>query len=155
MTLGDLFLNTLPPRFQRLRHVIQGKITKTPWLRTIFKVLLFIPKMLLTLILHGLLWSLGAAKGSPLPETDPDAEIDAQDKNESVRQFRAILTSPKDMFSEEVEHIHHSFPLIQWQLQQQSTAVHRYQNKPEMGILPKDDPELHKYFTKKYIDNFR
>ncbi len=114
-------------------------------------VVTYVPSRLLTVFCNLVILGMGGGSGSPLPD----------DEAESVERFQVfskLVKNPLDIFKESTSMISHALPLIQWQLQQRSTAVHLYGTKPEMGILPPEPNEAiekrRAYFEIKYLSNF-
>src|SRR5262249_32781558 len=113
----------------------------------------FVPSKLLTIFCNLMVLTMGGASGSPLPEETKTTDA------ERMRPFPSLIKSPTDLLKEDASMISHALPLIQWQLQQRTTALHLYGTKPEMGILPpqKPTPETVKkraYLETKYLSNF-
>lgn len=172
--IKKLFSNVLPgitpQRIKRIGEAFKKKIHPISNCRAaqfakkvcsmLTNILLFIPRLIATFIVNILILCLGGNKGSPVPDEIhfPD-DLEAK---EEMQEFSRVLTRARDLFSDEKGQIYHSFPLVQWQLKQQSTFVHAYSGKPSMSItLPAAGTELfekskkrQEYFHKKFVTNF-
>ncbi|CCB87520.1 putative uncharacterized protein [Parachlamydia acanthamoebae UV-7] len=119
------------------------------------KVIWFLPNAASKLLILGL----GGAKGTSKKTGEGNASLD---NSEEMANFPHLFPSATEVFKDNSIHLYHSLPLVQWQLQQQSTVVHSYQGKPAMGVVPsRDDEELmagekrKAVFMKRYVENFR
>jgi hypothetical protein len=124
-------------------------------------VISYVPSKLATLFSNVLVCALGGTTGSPLPK-DKTEGGELLEKSGELKHFSALVRNPLDFFKEETSSMSHALPLVQWQLQQRSTAVHLYGKQPAMGILPPQTTEetahqieaQRQYLVKKYLTNF-
>jgi len=117
------------------------------------RVVWFIPNSMSKLLLVGLGGNRGTAKKQK-------KGTETLENKEEMANFKHLFPSAKEVFKDNSIELNYSLPLIQWQLQQQSTAVHPYDGKPRMGIVPPsgeaavEGKKRHKVFTKRFLTNF-
>jgi hypothetical protein len=117
------------------------------------RVVWFVPNSISKLLLLGLGGSRGTAKKQA-------QGIETLENSEEMANFKHLFPSAKEVFKDNSIELYYSLPLIQWQLQQQSTAVHPYEGKPKMGIVPPqgeaavEGEKRKKIFTKRFVTNF-
>ncbi len=158
--LSQLRIATKPLR-DRISKIYNEKMPR--FIQNIFwfiaEVILFIPKIIRNVSFNCLFLALGAKKGTPVQELQPEEE-----PNEGLprfQRFKSMMDSIFDIFREKTHHLCHSTPVVQWMLQQQSTYVHLYHNQqPAMGIVPDSDPEIairseerKKYYQNVYLES--
>ncbi|MBS0636422.1 MAG: hypothetical protein JSS12_02830, partial [Verrucomicrobia bacterium] len=127
--------NELPPNLQKAHDIIK-------------RIFEFAPATIATFIGNLVVLALGGTKGTPLPAGESDGSC-------TLKRKEAILNNPLDFFSSKPSTISSSLHLIQWQLQQPTTAIHSYRG-PAMGILPPQDPDpqLQHFLEEKYLHNY-
>lgn len=112
------------------------------------EVLLYLPCQLNILMRNLLILSFGALVASPEREKGDKGDKDEIEQFEDS-EFDDFNKLWNGLFDSKASDIQHSSIFINWQLQQQSTDVHRYSGKPSMNLLPPSGEEAQSYSHQK------
>ncbi|MBS0654175.1 MAG: hypothetical protein JSR46_00210 [Verrucomicrobia bacterium] len=122
----------------------------------VHEAITYVPNKIETIFCNVLVLALGGAEGTMPKNRTEGAEV--LEHNGMLKRFSSIIRHPLDLFSDETSSSYQSLPLIQWQLQQGTTAIHLYDKQPAMGILPpqvtQETENKKKSLVKKFLTNF-
>ncbi|MBS0654174.1 MAG: hypothetical protein JSR46_00205 [Verrucomicrobia bacterium] len=144
----------IPPELKIVARLVQAVFLVGLSLE---EAIAYLPSKLATLFSNVLVYTLGGAAGSPIAETKTEG-AELLENSGGLESFSKLIRNPLDLFNEDTSTLSHALPLIQWQLQQGSTAIHMYGKQPAMGILPppvtEESEAKKKYLVQKYLTNF-
>jgi hypothetical protein len=98
-------------------------------------IIFWIPLKLLTVIRNSFYMIFGATKSaSPLP---PGSENE-KDNSQRLTSFDRLISSPLDLFRDDLGQVHSSIEMVKWQLNEQKerTYIHQYAGTPNFAIVP-------------------
>ncbi|MBS0656000.1 MAG: hypothetical protein JSR46_09500, partial [Verrucomicrobia bacterium] len=126
-TVLEAISSVVEPIFQLLDSVAPVVLKQA--ISAIGDALLFIPQKIATLFLNSILVCNGAAV-----EAEPVRNKGLND--ERFPDFPVLIGSIKDFFTEGKSDMHHTWKLVEWQQKQSSTTTYRYEDVPQIHILP-------------------
>ena len=119
----------------KIKNVVQAVfelLSVIPLIGLAFKAIIYVNNKVFTVLGNLFVLSLGGGKGS---KPNADALEDSIDNRNELTYFKLLYTHWGDLLSEKTDKVHAPKRLVDWQLEQKETYIHKFEG-PKFYIVP-------------------